>query len=364
MVDSFPENFFIVGLAAGKNIEILREQVRKYRPRVVAVADQSVAGALSAGLGPGGPRVLWGVDGMSAVATWEGADVVITAVTGTAGLVPTVAAIKAGRDIALANKETMVAAGQLVTRLAAQYNVRILPVDSEHSAVWQCLKGARPEEVECIILTASGGPFRKHPHDLEDVTVKMALSHPNWNMGRKITVDSATLMNKGLEVIEARWLFGLDYDKIKVVVHPQSIIHSMVQFKDGSVLAQMGLPDMKLPIQYALTYPDRLPGNVSQLDLFKISQLTFEPPDTGRFPLLGLAYSAGRRGGTLPAVMNAANEVAVDYFLAGKIGFTSIYRVVEGVVSQHRVMENPDLHDILESDLAARETAVKLAENL
>lgn len=364
MVDGFPDNFFIVGLAAGKNIEILKEQVRKYRPRVVAVAGQSDAGALSAELGPGGPRVLWGVDGMSAVATWEGADIVITAVTGTAGLVPTVAAIKAGRDIALANKETMVAAGELVTRLATRYNVRILPVDSEHSAVWQCLKGARPEEVENIILTASGGPFRKHPHDLEDVTVEMALSHPNWNMGRKITVDSATLMNKGLEVIEARWLFGLDYDKIKVVVHPQSIIHSMVEFTDGSVLAQMGLPDMKLPIQYALTYPLRFPGSVSRLDWFSNRELTFEPPDTRRFPMLDLAYSAGRRGGTLPAVMNAANEVAVDYFLAGKIGFTSICRVVEDVAGRHRVIDSPDLDAILESDLEARETAARLADGL
>lgn len=364
MVDRFPDSFFIVGLAAGKNIEILREQVRKYRPRVVAVAHRSDAGALSAELGPGGPRVLWGVDGMSAVATWEGADIVITAVTGIAGLVPTMAAIKAGRDIALANKETLVAAGELVTGLATRYNVRILPVDSEHSAIWQCLKGVGPEEVENIILTASGGPFRKHPHDLGDVTVEMALSHPNWNMGRKITVDSSTLMNKGLEVIEARWLFGLDYDNIKVVVHPQSIIHSMVEFTDGSMLAQMGLPDMKLPIQYALTCPQRFPGGAGRLDWSIARELTFEPPDTRRFPMLDLAYSAGRRGGTLPAVMNAANEVAVECFLAGKIGFTSIYRVVEEVTGRHRVIDSPDLEAILESDIEARETAVKLAERL
>lgn len=364
MVDIFPEHFIIVGLAAGKNIEVLREQVKKYRPRVVSVSEQSAALALAAELGPGGPKVLWGAEGISAVATCEGADIVITAVTGTAGLIPTVDAIRAGKDIALANKETMVAAGALVTRLAAEHNIRILPVDSEHSAVWQCLRGSRPKEVESIVLTASGGPFRKHPHDLENVTVEMALSHPNWNMGRKITVDSATLMNKGLEVIEARWLFGLDYDKIKVVVHPQSIIHSMVEFTDGSVLAQMGLPDMKLPIQYALTYPQRLSGNVSRLDWFSIRELTFEPPDTSRFPLLDMAYRAGRRGGTLPAVMNAANEVAVDYFLAGKIGFTAICRVVEDVVSRHRVIDMPDLSGILEADLEAREMAASLAERL
>ncbi|MFZ5596117.1 MAG: 1-deoxy-D-xylulose-5-phosphate reductoisomerase [Bacillota bacterium] len=360
----FPEGFFIAGLAAGKNIDVLRDQVRKFRPRVVSVLDRGDAAALASEFGSGGPRVLWGREGMLEVAVHPDADTVLTAVTGTAGLVPTVAAIKAGKNIALANKETLVAAGGLVTGLAEKHGVGIFPVDSEHSAIWQCLRGYRPEEVGSIILTASGGPFRKEPERLEDVTVEMALAHPNWNMGKKITVDSATLMNKGLEVIEARWLFGLEYDRIRVVVHPQSIIHSMVEYTDGSVLAQMGLPDMRLPIQYALGYPRRLPNNLPRLDWFSLGGLTFEPPDTRRFPLLELAYSAGRRGGTLPAVMNAANEVAVDFFLSRRIGFTSIPRIVEEVVGRHSVISNPGLEDILEADRQAREDAKALAAGM
>lgn len=350
-------DFRIVGLAAGKNTKLLREQIKSYRPLLVSVGKEDDALELSREFAGKGPEILWGSEGLLAVASHSDASVVITAVTGTAGLLPTVEAIRAGKDIALANKETLVAAGSLVTGLAAEKGVSILPVDSEHSAIWQCLRGSRPGEVESIILTASGGPFREE-RDLERVTVSMALAHPNWSMGKKITVDSATLMNKGLEVIEARWLFGLDYDKIRVVVHPQSIIHSMVEFRDGSVMAQLGLPDMKLPIQYALTYPDRLPGNVPRLDPAKISALTFEPPDTGRFPLLDLAYRVGRRGGTLPAVMNAANEVAVELFLDGRIKFTAIYRVVEEVVGRHDIKDRPGLGEILEADRWARESAL------
>ena len=356
VLDGRPD-FRIVGLAAGKNIKLLREQIKRYGPLLVSVEKEDDALALAREFAGKVPEILWGSQGLRAVASHPTAGVVITAVTGTAGLLPTVEAIRAGKDIALANKETLVAAGSLVTSLAAGKGVNILPVDSEHSAIWQCLRGSRPGEVESIILTASGGPFRKEP-DLERVTVSMALAHPNWSMGKKITVDSATLMNKGLEVIEARWLFGLDYDRIRVVVHPQSIIHSMVEFRDGSVMAQLGLPDMRLPIQYALTYPDRLPGNVPRLDPAKISALTFEPPDTGRFPLLDLAYRVGGRGGTLPAVMNAANEVAVELFLAGRIRFTAIYRVVEEVVGRHDIKDRPGLGEILEADRWARESAL------
>lgn len=363
MVDRFPQ-FKVVGLAAGRNLELLKEQIKKYRPLVVSVLDSGDARDLTEEAGGKGPDILCGLDGMKAVATLSEADTVLTAITGTAGLLPTVEAIKSGKNIALANKETLVAGGAMVTGLASKHNVKILPVDSEHSAVWQCMQGSRPEEVDSIILTASGGPFRKEPPDLANVTVEMALAHPNWSMGRKITVDSATLMNKGLEVIEARWLFNLDYDRIRVAVHPQSIIHSLVEFRDGSVLAQMGIPDMKLPIQYAFTYPERLPGNVPRLDLFSLHDLTFEHPDLQRFPLLDLAYRVGKLGGTLPAVMNAANEVAVESFLSGKINFISIYRVVEKVVSGHEVTTSPDLDEILEADRSAREEAGRLASAL
>jgi 1-deoxy-D-xylulose-5-phosphate reductoisomerase len=347
----------VAGLAAGKNIKVLLEQIKKYRPGIVSVLSRRDAEILSLECGPQKPRILWGADGIQAVATYSGADTVLNAVTGVAGLMPTIAAIKAGKDIALANKESLVAAGFLVTELAKKHGVEILPVDSEHSAVWQCLRGSRLEEISSIILTASGGPFRKQPRELSHVTVEMALDHPNWNMGKKITIDSATLMNKGLEVIEARWLFKLDYDRIKVVVHPQSIIHSMVEFKDGSVLAQMGFPDMRLPIQYALAYPRRLLNNVHRLDWYSLKELTFEPPDLSRFPLLDLAYRAGRQGGTAPAVMSAANEVAVELYLAGKINFVSIHRVVEEVVARHRVDSQPGLDDIMEADRQARESA-------
>ncbi len=362
VVDMLKGRFSVEGLSAGRNIKVLREQIIKYRPRVVSVHSRDDARDLSWELGPAGPEILWGPEGMSAVATCPEAGLVITAVTGASGLVPTVEAIKAGKDIALANKETLVAAGFLVMDLAERHGVKILPVDSEHSAVWQCLQGTRPEEVGSIILTASGGPFRVKPEDLGRVTVSMALAHPNWSMGPKITVDSATMMNKGLEVIEARWLFGLDYDRIRVVVHPQSIIHSMVEFVDGSVLAQLGLPDMKLPIQYALTYPRRLPAGPAGPDWCRLKELTFEAVDSGRFPLLGLAYQAGRCGGTAPAVMNAANEVAVECFLGGKISFLAIHRVVESVLGGHNVIHRPDLEDILEAGRRAREEARRLVE--
>ncbi|NTW04695.1 MAG: 1-deoxy-D-xylulose-5-phosphate reductoisomerase, partial [Peptococcaceae bacterium] len=290
VVDIFPEKFKVVSMAAGRNLAVLCSQIEKYRPSMVSVLCQKDAETMARRFSGYGIEFLWGQEGLSEVAACPEAEVVLTAVTGVAGLIPTIRAIKEGKDIALANKETLVAAGSIVTALAEKHQVKILPVDSEHSAIWQCLQGSQTKEIENLILTASGGPFRKDPQDLERVNITMTLNHPNWSMGRKITVDSATLMNKGLEVIEARWLFGIGYDNIKVVIHPQSIIHSMVEYIDGSVLAQLGNPDMKLPIQYALGYPIRLENNFPRLNFLTTKALTFHPPDLARFPALGLAY--------------------------------------------------------------------------
>lgn len=360
VIREFPGEFRVIGLAAGRNWPLLVKQIQEFHPRVVSLAGEEEARELKRHLsGEILPEIFWGEDGLVTVATCPGATVVLTALTGTAGLVPTVAALEKGLDIALANKETLVAAGSLVMELARRKVCRILPVDSEHSAIWQCLAGQPVGSINKILLTASGGPFRKEPADLSGVTVEMALAHPNWRMGRKITIDSATLMNKGLEVLEARWLFDLDYDRIQVVLHPQSIIHSMVEFVDGSVLAQMGLPDMRLPIQYALTYPNRLPNRLPRVNWFALGELTFEPPDTRRFPCLDLAFAAGRTGGTLPAVLNAANEVAVEAFLAKEIGFTDIPVIVERVMDAHKVICRPQLDEIMAADGWARERALE-----
>jgi len=307
---------------------------------------------------------LAGEKGLLEVATSPEAQVVLTAVTGSLGIKPTLAAIQAGKDIALANKETLVAAGELVTEMAKEKGISIFPVDSEHSAIWQCLNGENEKNIRRIILTASGGPFREMDiKEMKNVTVEMALNHPNWNMGRKITIDSATLMNKGLEVIEARWLFGVDFEKIDVVIHPQSIIHSMVEFLDGSVIAQLGLPDMYLPIQYALSYPERWENKLKRLDFNAIGQLTFERPDEERFRCLALAYQAGRCGGTMPVVLNAANEVAVGAFLDRKIGLLDIPRIVELVMNQHEVVNQPDLEAILSADRWARKKAITITNH-
>ncbi|GBF32666.1 1-deoxy-D-xylulose 5-phosphate reductoisomerase [Desulfocucumis palustris] len=385
VVSRYPERFFVTALAAGKNWRLLSEQAARFRPELVSVAAEKDARLLEDSLPEGyKPEIHWGEEGLMAVAACAGAGVVLTAVTGTAGLLPTVAAIKAGKDIALANKETLVAAGEPVTKLAFDKGVNILPVDSEHSAIWQCLSGRIPvslarratgqsggdaggltgicsREVGNIILTASGGPFRREPEDLSGVTVEMALAHPNWQMGKKITIDSATLMNKGLEVIEAHWLFGVEYSRIRVLVHPQSIIHSMVEFVDGSVLAQLGLPDMRLPIQYALGYPERLSNDLPRINWFDLRALTFQAPDYSRFPLLRLAFQAGEAGGTMPAALNAANEVAVEAFLNRKINFSSIYGIVSRVVENHRLISGPDLEEILAADLESRREARKYA---
>lgn len=358
VVRRFPERFKVVALAAGRNWPLLLEQIKEFHPRLAALAGKSEARELRENI-PGGLKVelIYGDEGLQAAATFPDADVVLTAVTGTVGLPPTVAALKAGKDIALANKETLVAAGPLIMDLAKGLKRRILPVDSEHSAVWQCLNGERPGEVAKIILTASGGPFRREPAHLSEVTVEMALAHPNWNMGRKITIDSATLMNKGLEVIEARWLFDVDYHNIQVVIHPQSIIHSMVEYRDGSVMAQLGPPDMRIPIQYALAYPQRLANPLPRLDWHSMRDLTFEEPDLTRFPSLRLAYEAGRAGGTLPAVLNAANEVAVEAFLNERIKFTGISEIVTRVIERHTSIAAPELEEILAADQWARECA-------
>jgi 1-deoxy-D-xylulose-5-phosphate reductoisomerase len=364
VADNFPAEIQVLALAAGRNRELLLEQVKRYKPRLISVRREEDARWLRDKLG--GYReveVLSGREGLLAVATFSGTDTVLTAISGAAGLEPTINAIRAGKHIALANKETLVAAGELVTGLARQYGVSIMPVDSEHSAVWQCLNGEDIASVARIILTASGGPFRNFSAgQMAGISPAMALRHPNWQMGAKITVDSATLMNKGLEVIEARWLFDVDYDKIDVVIHPQSIIHSMVEFVDGSVMAQMGVPDMTLPIQYALLHPRRFAGSVPGLQ-WPVRDLTFEEPDLERFPSLALAYEAGRAGGTMPAVMNAANEVAVAAFLAGKIGFTAIPEIVSTVMHEHSPQQYCCLEEILDVDSIARQKAAALVNS-
>ncbi|MEW6725749.1 1-deoxy-D-xylulose-5-phosphate reductoisomerase [Desulforudis sp. 1088] len=352
----YREELEVVGLAAGRNWPLLLEQAREFRPRVVAVKDAGDAERIKGELPPG-TEVFWGSDGLNAVAAVSEADFVVAALTGTVGLVPVMRAIEAGKHIALANKETLVAAGELVTEAVKRKGVRLLPVDSEHSAVWQCIEG-REDQVTAVILTASGGPFRGTGLDrLSGVTPAEALRHPTWQMGAKITIDSATLMNKGLEVIEARWLFGVGYDNIEVVIHPQSIVHGMVELRDGTVIACLSQTDMRLPIQYALTYPERKPSVVNRLNFSELGQLTFEAPDTRRFPCLGLAYDAGRTGGTMPCVMNAANEVAVEAFLGGNLGFLRIPEVVTRVMEAHAAVSAPSLEEILEADRWARARA-------
>jgi len=358
VVRSMPEKFRVIGLAAGRNWRLLADQIREFRPEAAVLAGAAELLNIAGEMGAECPELACGRPGLENLARMAAADMVVVAVTGAAGVYPTMAAIEAGKDVALANKETLVAAGEVVITRAAEKGVRLLPIDSEHSAVWQCLCGEADRSVAKIILTASGGPFR----DLEggklgSVTPEMALAHPNWQMGAKITIDSATLMNKGLEVIEARWLFRIDYGQIEVVVHPQSIVHSAVEFCDGSIIAQLGLPDMRLPIQYALTYPERLKSGLPRLCLSDLAGLTFQKPDSSRFPALELAYAAGRAGGTMPAVLNAANEVAVGAFLQRRIGFQAITGIVAAVMERHQVNTRPGLEEIMESDRQARKDA-------
>ena len=356
----------VAAMAANSNIDLLEKQVMEFKPQLVSVGTRELASELERRLSGMKIQVLYGLEGMLRVVEQTETDTVVTSVVGTAGLIPTMHAIKNKKNIALANKETLVTAGQLVMEEARKQGVNIFPVDSEHSAIYQCLLGNNEKQVEKIIITASGGPFRGRTLDeLKHITPAQALKHPNWNMGSKITIDSATLMNKGLEVIEARWLFGRELDQIQVLVHPQSIIHSMVEYVDGSVMAQLGSPDMRIPIQLALTYPDRCENNFPKLDFLKCSQLTFEEPDTKTFRCLQLAYDALNTGGTMPAVMNAANEIAVSAFLVNRIAFTAIPEMIESVMLAHKVNISPGLDDIIEVDNWARkqaEMAVKREE--
>lgn len=349
-------DFIIDVLAAGSNVEALEKQVREFSPRLVCVYEEEAAGKLKASIADTDTLVVTGMEGLIEAARFDTTDIVVTAMVGMIGIRPTIEAIKAGKDIALANKETLVTAGHIIMPLSKKYRVRILPVDSEHSAIFQCLNGEHGEQIDKILLTASGGPFRgKTREQMRDVTVEQALKHPNWAMGRKITIDSATMVNKGLEVMEARWLFNTDFDNIQVVVQPQSLIHSMIQFKDGAIMAQLGTPDMKLPIQYALTYPDRRYLKGDRVDFSTLAQITFSVPDMENFTGLRMAYEAGRMGGVMPTVFNAANEMAVGRFLDGKIGFLDITDSIQYAMSKVKNTENPDLEQILDTEQSVYE---------
>ncbi len=361
IVRAFPERYRIVALAAGRNVELLIQQIHEFQPQVVAVIDEADADTIRASIAPLEVDVQAGITGMIQCATLASADLVVAAIVGAAGLMPTMAAVKAGKDIALANKETLVMAGQQIMAEVARSGNRLIPVDSEHSAIFQSLEGHRIEDVRRLILTASGGPFRDWDRSrFTDISPAHALAHPNWNMGPKITIDSATMMNKGLEVIEARWLFGISAEQIAVHIHPESIVHSMVEYRDGALIAQLGIPDMKTPIAYALSWPERLPLPQPPLDLCERGSLTFSQPDLHRFPCLRLAYEAIAIGGTLPAVMNAANEVAVDAFLQGRIGFPGIGELIEKVMARHSTEQASTVDRILQADLWGRNEAKKI----
>lgn len=341
----------VVGIAAGRNIQALESQIREFSPKICGVWDEEKAKELAVRVADTDTKIVSGMEGLLEIAVMEGYEILVTAVVGMIGIRPTMAAIEAGKDIALANKETLVTAGHLIIPLVKEKKVRLLPVDSEHSAIFQCLNGEHRSQLKKILLTASGGPFRgKKKEELKHVQVEDALKHPNWSMGRKITIDSATLVNKGLEMMEARWLFGVEPKDIQIVVQPKSIIHSMVEFVDGAVIAQLGTPDMKLPIQYALVYPERRPMHAPFMDLFAIHQLTFEAPDTETFPGLALAYRAAREGGSMPTVFNAANEMAVKLLLQKKIRFVQIPEILEMAMEHHHTIENPDVVQILQAE--------------
>lgn len=343
----------VCGLAAGNNIALLEKQIREFSPKVAAVWSEEKARELKVRIADTDTQIVSGMDGLLKVSTLEDLEILVTAIVGMIGIRPTIEAIKAGKDIALANKETLVTAGHIIMPLARESGVSILPVDSEHSAIFQSLQGNEPKAVHKILLTASGGPFRGRKREkLQEIRVEDALKHPNWSMGQKITIDSSTMVNKGLEVIEAKWLFGVDVDHVQVVVQPQSIIHSMVEYVDGAVMAQLGTPDMKLPIQYALYYPQRrhLPGE--RLDFWKLRKIEFEMPDTDTFYGLKLAYEAGRAGGTLPTVFNAANELAVSMFLRREVKYLEIVEIIEDCMRAHHNIENPDIWQILDTEAA------------
>jgi 1-deoxy-D-xylulose-5-phosphate reductoisomerase len=366
VISNNPDRFKVVGLTAYKNVSLLAEQIERFKPKVVSVIDEKHAKKLKNIIKPArGTEIVHGADGYRDVACISEASMVVSAMVGSAGLIPTMEAIEAGKDIALANKEIMVMAGSLVVERAREKGVKILPVDSEHSAIFQCITGHTGSDIRRIILTASGGPFlHLSKEKLADVKPEDALKHPSWQMGRKITVDSASMMNKGLEVIEARWFFSVDIDRIEVQIHPQSIIHSMVEYCDGSVIAQLSMPDMRIPIAYALSFPDRLARIEPFLDLLKVRVFEFFRPDMEKFPCLRLAYEAGKAGGTMPAVLNAANEVAVQAFLGNALRFADIANVVKEALSCHQRKEHPDLGEIMEADLWARNIAKRTIERI
>ncbi len=360
VISHHPQDFQIEGLGAGTNIALLIQQIHKFQPKKVSVATKDLAAEVRSQV-PAATQVYYGEEGLLEVAAGTEAQFVINALVGSQGLKPTLAAIEAGKDIGLANKETLVSAGHIVSAMVRKHQVRLLPIDSEHSAIFQCLNGETPSEISRIILTASGGSFRDRTREqLKGVTVKEALQHPNWSMGSKITIDSATMSNKGLEVIEAHWLFNLPYNQIEVIIHPESIIHSLVEFKDNSVMAQLGNPDMRVPIQYALTYPQRKSTPTQPLDLVRLSSLHFQKMDFERFPCLHMAYESGRIGGSATTVFNAANEEAVARFLRGEISFLKIEDVIYRVLEQHEVVSEPNIEQIYEIDSWARAAAFKI----
>jgi len=361
IIEMFPEQFGVKALAAGTNVELLAGQIKKFSPELAVVIDANKALELK-GMLPSKARVeiMYGEDGYRAAATHGSVDMIVSAIVGAAGLAPTLAAIEAGKDIALANKESIVMAGEIVAKRADEKGINILPIDSEHSAIFQCIVGQRKEDLDGSLLTGSGGPFlNRRASEFASITPEEALAHPTWQMGKKISVDSATLMNKGLEVIEAKFLFKVSLDMIKIVIHPQSVIHSMVSFRDGSIIAQLGIPDMKGAIAYAISYPERLPLRQPIPDFVNIDPLTFKKPDLNKFPCLALAYTAGKAGGTLPAVLNASNEMAVQAFLNTRIPFVKIPEVISKIMEIHSVVTNPELSDIIEADRWAREYAEK-----
>jgi len=346
----------VISLSANSNVVLLEEQIREFMPKIVCVYDEVKAKELKTMISDLNVKVVSGMEGLIEISTLDEVDVVVTAIVGMIGIRPTIAAIKAKKNIALANKETLVTAGHIIIPLAKEYNVNIYPVDSEHSAIFQCLNGEKKSQIEKIILTASGGPFRgKTIEEMKNVTVEDALKHPNWAMGKKITIDSSTMVNKGLEVIEAKWLFDVDFDNIQVLIQPQSLIHSMVEFKDGSVMAQLGTPDMRLPIQYALYYPERRFLDGKRVNFYEISSITFEKPDMENFRALRLAFDAGRKGGSMPTVFNAANEQAVQMFLDKKIKYLDIVEMIEYAMENHKFIDNPNIDEILESEKYAYE---------
>lgn len=348
IVSEKKDEFSVVAIAAGRNVQLMEEQIRQFKPEIAALYDEKAAADLKQRVADTGVRIVSGMDGLLEVATAQGAEILVTGIVGMIGIQPTIAALNAGKTIALANKETLVSAGHIIMPLSKKLGLPILPVDSEHSAIFQSMNGEKHGQIEKILLTASGGPFRgKRRQELEEVDLAAVLKHPNWVMGPKVTIDSASLVNKGLEVMEASWLFDVPLDKIQVMIHPQSILHSAVQYIDGAVMGQMGTPDMKLPIQYALTFPDREYLAGKRVDFFELSKLTFEKPDTDTFRGLALAYEAAKEGGSLPTVFNAANEMAVKLLLNGKIRFLQIPDIIQEAMESHRVIDNPTVEEIL-----------------